>query len=86
MCYYCNVTLLIHTKLALIQAQGIKISSDSVNLTFFLFHFYSLDVIRSHFNIQYLFDRYPWGKEAFDMAKTENKPIFLSGICFILYW
>lgn len=22
--------------------------------------------------------RYPWGKEAFDKAKVENKPIFLS--------
>lgn len=24
--------------------------------------------------------RYPWGQEAFDKAKKENKPIFLSGI------
>ena len=23
-------------------------------------------------------DWYPWGKEAFDKAKTEDKPIFLS--------
>lgn len=23
--------------------------------------------------------RYPWGQEAFDKAKKENKPIFLSG-------
>lgn len=23
--------------------------------------------------------RYPWGQEAFDKARKENKPIFLSG-------
>lgn len=26
-----------------------------------------------------LFIRFPWGDEAFDKAKSENKPIFLSG-------
>ena len=28
---------------------------------------------------QSIYYRYPWGKEAFDKAKKENKPIFLSG-------
>lgn len=26
-----------------------------------------------------MYCRYPWGQEAFDKARTEDKPIFLSG-------
>ena len=29
--------------------------------------------------VSHLPTRYPWGDEAFDKAKQENKPIFLSG-------
>lgn len=29
--------------------------------------------------------RYPWGQEAFEKAKAEDKPIFLSGKKFILH-
>ena len=28
-------------------------------------------------------DWYPWGEEAFEKAKKENKPIFLSGIIYV---
>lgn len=33
-----------------------------------------------------LFSRYPWGQEAFDKAKREDKPIFLSGEKLISYF
>lgn len=33
----------------------------------------------------FLFCRYPWGQEAFEKARNEDKPIFLSGeTCFLL--
>lgn len=35
------------------------------------------------------FHRYPWGQEAFDKAKSEDKPIFLSGNTMVYlktYW
>ena len=43
----------------------------------------------TYFGTIFCICRYPWGQEAFDKAKNENKPIFLSGernnVYFILF-
>lgn len=38
-----------------------------------------IHILFHNFLFCFHFNRYPWGQEAFDKAKCEDKPIFLSG-------
>ena len=55
-----------------------KLGSDALSLCTVpaLLHFLPVSYVTTRFSC---FSRYPWGDEAFEKAKQENKPIFLSG-------